>query len=62
MLAYLVLVMVGMHVVAAITESIHYRENLIAAMVHGRKRALDPPERAAPDHGKSPDGQSTPLE
>lgn len=39
-LAYVVLVMVGLHVVAAITESFHYRENLIASMVHGRKRAL----------------------
>lgn len=40
-LAYVVLVMVGLHVVAAISESIHYRENLIASMIHGRKRALD---------------------
>lgn len=40
-LAYTVLVMVGLHVVAAVTESLHYRENLIASMVHGRKRALD---------------------
>lgn len=39
-LAYTVLVMVGLHVAAAITESVHYRENLIASMVHGRKRAL----------------------
>jgi cytochrome b len=58
-LAYLVLAMVGLHVVAAITESIHYRENLIASMVHGRKRALNPPEQAVPDHGKSPQNQST---
>ena len=28
-------------VLAAIVESWHYRENLDAAMVHGRKRALD---------------------
>ena len=40
-LAYVVLAMVGLHVAAAITESIHYRENLIASMIHGRKRALD---------------------
>lgn len=40
-LAYIVLTMVGLHVVAAVTESIHYRENLIASMIHGRKRALD---------------------
>lgn len=43
-LAYAVLAMVGLHVVAAITESIHYRENLIASMIHGRKRALAPPD------------------
>lgn len=29
------------HVLAAISESLHYRENLVAAMIHGRKRALD---------------------
>ena len=40
-LAWTILVMVGLHVVAAIAESIHYRENLIASMIHGRKRALD---------------------
>ena len=40
-LAYALLAMVGLHVLAAISESIHYRENLIASMIHGRKRALD---------------------
>lgn len=40
-LAYVVLAMVGAHVLAAITESFHYRENLIASMIHGRKRALE---------------------
>ena len=40
-LAYVVLGMVGLHVVAAITESLHYRENLISSMIHGRKRALE---------------------
>jgi cytochrome b len=40
-LAYVVLAMVGLHVVAAITEGIHYRDNLIASMIHGRKRALE---------------------
>ncbi|HRO26944.1 MAG TPA: cytochrome b/b6 domain-containing protein [Luteimonas sp.] len=35
------LVLVGVHVLAAISESLHYRENLVAAMFHGRKRALD---------------------
>lgn len=44
-LAYVVLVMVGLHVAAAITESIHYRENLIASMIHGRKRALEHEDR-----------------
>lgn len=33
------------HVLAAISESLHYRENLVAAMIHGRKRALDETER-----------------
>jgi cytochrome b len=40
-LAYAVLVVVSLHVVAAVTESLHYRENLIASMLHGHKRALD---------------------
>lgn len=40
-LAYGVLVLVGMHVLAAVGESVHYGENLIAAMIHGRKRALE---------------------
>ena len=40
-LAYGVLTMVGLHVAAAVSESMHYRENLIASMFHGRKRALD---------------------
>lgn len=40
-LAYAVLAMAGLHVLAAITESLHYRENLVASMIHGRKRALD---------------------
>lgn len=40
-LAYGLLALIGVHVLAAIVESVHYRDNLIAAMVHGRKRALD---------------------
>lgn len=40
-LAYGLLALIGIHVLAAIVESVHYRENLIAAMLHGRKRALD---------------------
>lgn len=39
-LAYGVLGLVVLHVLAAVSESVHYRENLIAAMVHGRKRPL----------------------
>lgn len=41
LLAYGVLGLVGMHVLAAVGESVHYGENLIAAMIHGRKRALE---------------------
>ncbi|RCS28993.1 cytochrome B [Rhodanobacter denitrificans] len=40
-LAYGVLALVGVHVLAAVGESVHYGENLVAAMVHGRKRALE---------------------
>lgn len=40
-LAWGLLTLIGAHVVAAIVESFHYRENLIAAMVHGRKRPTD---------------------
>lgn len=48
-LAYGVLGLVGLHVLAAVGESFHYRENLIASMIHGRKRAL-----ATPEAGDSP--------
>jgi cytochrome b len=41
LLAWGLLGLIGLHVLAAIVESVHYRENLIASMVHGRKRALD---------------------
>lgn len=40
-LAWTLLGLVGLHVLAALVESVHYRENLIAAMWTGRKRALD---------------------
>ncbi len=40
-LAWGLLSFVGVHVLAALVESVHYRENLVAAMVHGRKRAPD---------------------
>jgi cytochrome b len=33
--------LIGLHVLAALVESFHYHENLIAAMIHGRKRPLD---------------------
>ncbi len=39
-LAYGVLGLVVVHVLAAVGESVHYGENLIGAMIHGRKRAL----------------------
>jgi cytochrome b len=38
-LAYGVLGLVVLHVLAAVGESVHYGENLVAAMIHGRKRA-----------------------
>ena len=37
-LAILLLVLVGLHVTGAIVTSARHRENLVAAMVHGRKR------------------------
>ena len=40
-LAWSLLGMIGLHVLAALVESWHYRENLVAAMIHGRKRAPD---------------------
>jgi cytochrome b len=40
-LAWSLLGMIGLHVLAALVESWHYRENLIAAMIHGHKRAPD---------------------
>jgi cytochrome b len=40
-LAWGLLGLIGLHVLAALVESFHYRENLIAAMLHGRKRPLD---------------------
>lgn len=45
-LAWSLLALIGVHVLAALVESFHYRENLIAAMIHGRKRALDENQRS----------------
>jgi cytochrome b len=39
--AYLLLAAVGVHIAAAVLMSILHRENLIAAMIHGDKRAPD---------------------
>ena len=39
-LAYGVLGLVVLHVLAAVGESVHYGENLVASMIHGRKRGL----------------------
>lgn len=56
--AYGMLVLVGIHVLAAVVESRHYGENLIAAMLHGRKRPLaaeaQPAAAAAPGPGLAP--------
>lgn len=49
-LAWSLLGLIGLHVIAALVESFHYRENLIAAMVHGRKRAVG----SAYDAGEPP--------
>ena len=48
LLAWGVLSLVGLHVLAAIVESRHYGENLVASMLHGRKRALAPGDGEAP--------------
>jgi cytochrome b len=48
LLAWGVLSLVGLHVLAAIAESVHYGENLVASMLHGRKRALAPGDGEAP--------------
>ena len=45
-LAWSLLAFIGVHVLAALVESVHYRENLVAAMIHGRKRALNDGERS----------------
>lgn len=48
--------LVGLHVLAVAVESIHYRENLIAAMIHGRKRPLaSAPQAPLPATSAGPD-------
>jgi cytochrome b len=58
-LAWSLLGLVGMHVLAALVESVHYRENLVAAMWHGRKRALADDASVAATHV---DAVSAPLD
>jgi cytochrome b len=52
LLAWTLLGLVGLHVLAALVESVHYRENLIAAMWHGRKRAIDGQATGDTRHGR----------
>jgi cytochrome b len=41
LLAYLLLALAAIHVVGVVFTSVRQRENLVAAMLHGRKRALE---------------------
>lgn len=45
-LANLLFVLAGVHVAGVVVESLRQRENLVAAMVHGRKRAPGPEDVA----------------
>jgi len=51
-LARLILVLAGLHIAAAVAESIRHRENLIFSMITGRKRA---PEPSDVDHAPASD-------
>jgi cytochrome b len=51
-LAWLILALAGLHVVAALVESFRHRENLILSMLTGRKRA---PEAGDVNHAPSAD-------
>ena len=45
-LTYWLLSLAGLHVTGAIVESVRHRENLIASMIHGNKRAAGPDDVA----------------
>lgn len=57
-LAWSLLGLIGVHVLAALVESVHYRENLVAAMLHGRKRTL---ENAGPAPAADPGPTRDPV-
>ena len=54
--AHLLLLMIGVHVLGVLVASVQHRENLIRAMITGRKPASPPP--GGHDHGE-PSGAAT---